>query len=65
MRRDVLLALVLVAAPSAAWDSCRPFKDIYANGKELCEKMWGDSFAYETDESKAYTMWFFDAMNNP
>ena len=64
-RRHVLLAVVLIVAPGAAWDDCRKFKDIYATGKELCEKMWGDSFAYQTDESKAYTMWFFDAQTNP
>jgi folate receptor len=39
--------------------------EIYANGKELCETMWGGSFAYETDESKGYTMWFTSENPNP
>ena len=62
-----ILSLLLVAMEPGfkASSPCRKFKDIYATGKELCEKMWGDSFAYQTDESKAYTMWFFDAQTNP
>ena len=51
---------------TAAWDTCAKFKDIYPSGRELCEVMWGDSFEYtSTNEANAYTMWFFDAMNNP
>lgn len=47
---------------------CRPMSQIYPTGKELCENMWSDSFEYynSTDaDTKAYTMWFFDAKNNP
>mmetsp|Transcript_4394 Transcript_4394/g.7567 ORF Transcript_4394/g.7567 Transcript_4394/m.7567 type:complete len:295 (+) Transcript_4394:152-1036(+) len=44
---------------------CRQFRDIYANGKELCEIMWNHAFAYEENEASAYTMWFFDMQNNP
>jgi len=32
-------------------------------GKNLCEKMWGGAFKYETDLSKAYSMFFFDDVN--
>jgi folate receptor len=39
--------------------------EIYKNGKHLCETMWGDSFKYEPDESKAYTMWFLSDNPNP
>ena len=42
---------------------CRTFKDIYGGGKNLCEKMWGDSFVYSTDEDNAYTMWFSGSEN--
>jgi len=37
---------------------CRKFSEIYADGKELCENMWDDAFAYEEDEDKGFTMWF-------
>jgi len=45
--------------------ACKPFKEIYADGKELCENMWGDAFMYEEEEELGYTMWFFDHENNP
>merc|ERR1719159_520285 len=35
-------------------------KDIYANGQELIENMWGNAFKYETNEAEAYTMWWFE-----
>ncbi|XP_078673682.1 uncharacterized protein LOC144912376 isoform X1 [Branchiostoma floridae x Branchiostoma belcheri] len=43
--------------------ACRTFGEIYSSGKELCEKMWDHSFAYETNLSLAFTMWFFEAEN--
>lgn len=46
-------------------DECRTFEDIYANGEALCNTMFGDAFVYTTEESEAYTMWFFDEGNNP
>jgi hypothetical protein len=39
-----------------AGNTCIPMKDIYSNGKELCEVMWGSSFVYEKDETKAFTL---------
>jgi folate receptor len=54
---------VLLAAGAQAWDTCSRFTDIYPTGKELCEKMWGDSFMYQPDEDKAHTMWWFEAGN--
>jgi len=47
----------------AANPQCKRFDQIYANGKALCENMWGGAFKYEPNETKAYTMWFFDAVN--
>ncbi|KAJ1455243.1 folate receptor family-domain-containing protein [Pelagophyceae sp. CCMP2097] len=59
-------SILLLSASAVAQDlSCKPFKDIYADGKELCEVMWNNAFKYETAEEKAYTMWFFDAGANP
>ena len=55
--------LLLLAASAFGWDECKPFKEIYTSGKELCEKMWSDSFVYEQDEDAAYAMWFFDQVN--
>jgi len=42
---------------------CKRFDQLYQNGKELCENMFDGSFSYETNESKGYTMWFFDKVN--
>ena len=61
-------ALLSASSPSAvtAWEeSCTQFKDIYADGTELCEKMWADSFEVVDDSSRAYTMWFFNENDNP
>jgi folate receptor len=52
-----------VAYASTAGPECKRFDAIYQNGKELCENMWDGAFAYETDEAKSYTMWFFDKLN--
>jgi len=42
---------------------CKKFSEIYANPKDLCEKMFDYAFEYTTDEDNAYTMWFFDDVN--
>lgn len=65
-RRALALAVLALSVPSAhAWEeTCDTFASIYEDGKGLCEKMFGTAFKYETDEAKAYTMWFFDK-NNP
>jgi len=42
---------------------CKRFDAIYASGKQLCENMWGGAFKYETEEAKAYIMWFFEKQN--
>lgn len=44
---------------------CKRFKDVYTNGKDVCEVMWGNSFKYETDETKAYVMTFPEGTENP
>lgn len=50
-------------ASSADAPECKAFSELYTSGKELCENMWDGAFKYETDETSAYTMWFFDATN--
>lgn len=62
-----LLLVTRTARASEDPDSldCRPMKEIYKNGQELCETMWGDSFVYEADEAKGYTMWFRGDNPNP
>lgn len=51
--------------PQEPQPECRKMKEIYASGREICENMWSGAFKYEEDEDNAYTMWFFDAHNNP
>jgi len=49
-----------------AWEeTCKPFHEIYADGTELCEKMWEDSFKVVPDSEPSYTMWFFHTNHNP
>lgn len=57
--------LVLAPTVQAYEDTCSPFSEIYADGTELCEVMWDGAFEVTDDEENAYTMWFFDAENNP
>jgi len=69
----VLATLLLIATQtvllfaSAYEDTCQPFPEIYADGTELCEVMWGGAFEVVADDENnaAYTMWFFDHENNP
>lgn len=68
MNKIIGLLLTLrgtIALEDNAAPACKKFREIYPSGREICEKMWSGSFKYETDEAKAYTMWFFDHDNNP
>lgn len=52
--------------PAFAYEeTCTQFKDIYADGTALCEKMFHDSFKVVDDSEPGYTMWFFDTDENP
>lgn len=61
--------LVLICCSSQAsaqtptQPQCKRFDEIYTDGKDLCETIFGQAFKYETNEAAAYTMWFFDASN--
>jgi len=68
--RPLLAVFIILAiethvssAENAPPPPCKTFAEIYPSGKELCENMWDGAFKYEKDESKAYTMWFFDDKN--
>lgn len=62
MRPMLTLSVLGLASVANAWlpGGCKPFREIYADGEDLINRMWGDSFVYETDESKAYTMWWYN-----
>jgi len=59
----IFASLVGNTASSTQSPECKRFDQIYPTGKELCENMWDGAFTYETDETKAYTMWFYDKVN--
>lgn len=65
--RIITLVLSLLLTPFVAGrdEHCKPFKDIYKDGTELCEMMWSDAFKVVDDSQPGYTMWFFDQENNP
>jgi hypothetical protein len=44
---------------------CVTFGDTYADGKEMCESVWGTAFVYEENETNAYTWTFADGEANP
>src|SRR5262245_21436359 len=48
-------------------DQCRPMQQIYKNGKQLCETIFGSAFRYvpvgAPDYDLAYTMWYFSSSN--
>jgi len=75
MRLTLALSALGLATVANAWtdSNCKKFSEIYSGGEDLITRMWGDSFKYERDESKAYTMWWTeggaaglaDAHDNP
>ena len=54
----LLLTCLGLCTVANAWtgDNCKRFSEIYTDGADLISRMWGDSFRYEVDETKAYTM---------
>eukprot|EP00440_Ansanella_granifera_P001246 gb/GFBE01001342.1/.p1 GENE.gb/GFBE01001342.1/~~gb/GFBE01001342.1/.p1 ORF type:complete len:332 (+),score=89.51 gb/GFBE01001342.1/:1-996(+) len=55
--------LVMDAGAQTVNPECKSFEEVYTSGKDLCEQMWDGAFKYEPDESKAFTMWFFEEQN--
>lgn len=62
---SILLFTVVRASGESDSLQCKAMGQIYTSGKHLCETMWGESFVYEPDESKGYTMWFRNENPNP
>lgn len=62
-----MLAL-LGSATATEQPQCQTIKQIYGSGKNLCEKMWDDSFEYvpvgDPNYDLAYQMWF-QGLTNP
>ena len=46
------LLFVQPCSASPGTPACKPFKDIYPTGKELCENMWSGAFKYEANVTK-------------
>ena len=75
IRPSLALSTLGLASVANAWtgSNCKKFSEVYTDGEDLINRMWGDSFRYERDESKAYTMWWTeggaagvaDAHDNP
>jgi len=62
-KEGLKLAVLASVAGAEAWEAvhgCKPFKEIYTDGEDLIERMWGQAFTYTLDEAKAYTMWWFE-----
>lgn len=51
------------------WGSmCRPFSEVFPHPKDLCEKIWSNSFKYTTERrgsGRCIQMWFDPAHGNP
>ena len=45
--------------------SCKKFSATFADGKELCNRMWGSSYVYSTDSDNCTVMAFDNRMPNP
>ncbi|NWS50671.1 FOLR1 protein, partial [Probosciger aterrimus] len=51
------------------WGSmCRPFSQVFPRPKDLCEKIWSNSYRYTTEQrgsGRCIQMWFDPAQGNP
>ena len=45
--------------------TCRTFREVYRDGKGLCDRLWGTSYAYSTDADNCTVMAFDNSMPNP
>ena len=47
---------------------CKTYAKMFGNGKNLCEKLWGDSYRYvkkDKDVNNCMKMWFTPGSENP
>lgn len=68
MRLSFILFACATLAPQAIdaqEQYCKPVEQIYVDGTNLCKSIFGTSFEVVDDNEPGYTMWFFDANNNP
>ena len=45
--------------------TCHTFREVYRDGKGLCDRIWGSAFAYSTDADNCTVMAFDNSMPNP
>ena len=45
--------------------TCRTFREVYRNGKGLCDTIWGTDYVYSTDPDNCTVMTFNNSMPNP
>jgi len=57
MTYKILLAAGLTGA--AASSECKRFDEIFADGEDICNNLFGNAFVYTEDDNDAFTMWFF------
>ena len=58
---DSATTLTICSAPY----TCRTFREVYRNGKGLCDTIWGTLYAYSTDVDNCTVMAFDSSMPNP
>lgn len=47
---------------------CRPFSEVFPRPKDLCEKIWSNSYKYSPEQrgsGRCIQMWFDPAQGNP
>ena len=44
---------------------CKKGWEIWDDGKDMVENVWGEAFKYETDSTKSYVWWFDEGESNP
>lgn len=58
-----LFALALARSASAGRADCKRFGAVHPTPRDIPVDLWFGSFTYETDETKAYDMWWEGAVN--
>lgn len=44
---------------------CRTFRDVYRNGRGLCDTIWGTAYSYSADADNCTVMAFNNTLPNP
>jgi len=56
-------ALLLLPFLASAQLECKTFAEIYNDGTDLCQTMFGSSFTVVDNDTEGYTMWWFSETN--